>query len=314
MGSSSLQCAGSHANSRGSAVPTRSPPLPSPTHSDSERKSAQNGTTAGTAAGAFWTTPYAQDAKQDGSSKGQGLDSPRLRSGSPGSRSRREDPSSHHAEKSSSSGSNFLKKKSAVTNLIKKVPRPGHSSGGWGRDDHDHNGYEMRYDSDDQRQADEDEVKGRDSSTLSASSPAPKANNKPGPSNDPAFNDFAAHFDTSAATETAATSSKSSKNHEVQVELDRVNKELQQALAEKAAVSSKFEKLTAFCESQQREIQSLRHALLGSTNNSPRPSSKAAQPPSPVSPQVQTPRQPPKVQTQRQPPKGWQAFDQVCSS
>jgi AP2-associated kinase len=278
----------SHGQSKGLAVPSRSAPLPPSTPKDAERKLAQNGST-GTAAGAFWATSYAQDAKQD-SDVGHVVESPRkIRSNSPGSRSRREDPI--HAEKSSSAG-HFLKKKSTVTSLIKKVQGSVQSAGGWGRDENDLNGYEMRLDSEDQKQANDHEVKGHDTPSASPVSTA-----KAQPSNDPAFNEFAAHFD-SSATETKATSSKT---HELQVELDRVNKELRQVLAEKAAVSSKYEKLTAFCHSQQREIQGLKNAL--NSTNSPRPSPKGGQSPSPVSPQAQT---------QRQAPHGWQAFDQVC--
>ncbi|CAM6097684.1 unnamed protein product [Calypogeia fissa] len=269
----------SHGHSKASVVPSRSPPLP-PTPKDSDRKATQNGT-AGNSAGAFWATSYAQDAKQD-SSGSQGVDSPRVRSSSPGSRSRREDPS--HTERTSAAG-NFQKKKSTtVTNLIKKVQ----GAGGWSRDEHDHNGYEMRYDSEDQKRADGVEVKG-----LAAVSSSPVSKGKPGPSNDPAYNEFVAHFD----TETAATCSK---NHELQVELDRVNKELQQALAEKAAVTSRYDKLTAFCQSQQREIQGLKNALNSSSN--PRPSTKGGQSPSSVSS--------PQGQSQRQAHQGWQAFDQ----
>jgi AP2-associated kinase len=281
-----LQRSGSHGQSKGLAVPSRSAPLPPSTPKDAERKLAQNGST-GTAAGAFWATSYAQDAKQD-SDVGHVVESPRkIRSNSPGSRSRREDPI--HAEKSSSAG-HFLKKKSTVTSLIKKVQGSVQSAGGWGRDENDLNGYEMRLDSEDQKQANDHEVKGHDTPSASPVSTA-----KAQPSNDPAFNEFAAHFD-SSATETKATSSKT---HELQVELDRVNKELRQVLAEKAAVSSKYEKLTAFCHSQQREIQGLKNAL--NSTNSPRPSPKGGQSPSPVSPQAQT---------QRQAPHGWQAFDQ----
>lgn len=249
---------------------------------DSERKATQNGT-AGTSAGAFWATSYAQDAKQD-SSGDQGVDSPRVRASSPGSRSRREDPS--HPEKTQSGGYTQKKKSTTVTNLIKKVQ----GAGGWGRDEYDQNGYEMRYDSEDQKQADGDDVKGQASVSTSEVSKT-----KPGPSNDPAFNEFVAHFD----TETPATSST---NRELQVLLDRVNQELQQALAEKAAVSSKYEKLTAFCQSQQREIQGLKNAL--NSSNSPRLSTMGGKPSSTIPS--------PKGQSQRQPPQGWQAFDQVC--
>jgi AP2-associated kinase len=277
----SFQLAGSHGQSKGSAVPSRSPPLPpSPQMKEAERKAAQNGISA-TGAGAFWATSYAKEAKSD-----NGVESPRkIRSGSPGSRSRREE--SNHTEESSPS-SQSVRKKSTVTSLIKKV-----QGSGWGRDEHDHNGYEMRHDSDDRKEIREEKLEGH--VTVFA---APVSKVKAEPSKDTTINEFAAHFDNSPVESTPTTS----KPQGLQAELDRVNKALQEALAEKAAVSSKYEKLTALCQAQQREIQGLKNAL--NSTSSPRPSPKGGQSPSPVSPQPQS-------QGPRQAPQGWQAFDQV---
>ncbi|BBN04401.1 hypothetical protein MPTK1_3g04270 [Marchantia polymorpha subsp. ruderalis] len=314
-------------------APARSPPLP-PSQKDSDRRSAQNGS-GGIAAGAFWSTQYAQEAvKQESDAsleKPVGTDNPaKLRSSSPGSRSRREE--STPAERTSITGQ-FLKK-STVTNLIKKVQGSVQSAGGWGRDDPEHNGYEMRLESDDQK-ADEEVVKGY--SHLS-SSQAVGVPDKSAPSNDAAFNEFAAHFESSANLTPDAgmrrnsdTSNRSqsdaagrshhdmgsrnyadtgnqnpqdsgNRNQQYQADLERLNKELQQALAEKAVVSSQYEKLTAICRSQRQEIQELKSAL-ASTSTPSHPMSARTRTSPAASHSVHS-------QPQQQAPGGWQAFDQ----
>jgi hypothetical protein len=74
------------------------------------------------------------------------------------------------------------------------------------------------------------------------------------PSNDPAFNAFAAEFDHSVNLV-------AEKNEQLQSEIDKLRVDLKQALSDKADMASKYEKLTAICRSQRQEIQDLKFAL-----------------------------------------------------
>jgi AP2-associated kinase len=74
------------------------------------------------------------------------------------------------------------------------------------------------------------------------------------PSNDPAFNAFAAEFDHSVNLV-------AEKNEQLQSEIDKLRVDLKQALLDKADMASKYEKLTAICRSQRQEIQDLKFAL-----------------------------------------------------
>ncbi|KAL3692510.1 hypothetical protein R1sor_006161 [Riccia sorocarpa] len=323
---------GSHPQSK-APMPPRSPPLPP--QKEHDRRSAQNGSGA-TTVGAFWASQYAHEAvKEDGNPHS---DNPsKVRSSSPGSRSRREETSP--AEKTSVTGQ-FLKKNS-VTNLIKKVQ----GAGGWGRDDPEHNGYEMRLNS--EENFEEEEVKGfshlssSPGTSMLSSSPATRVSDKSAPSNDAAFNEFAAQFESSAslATDTGGRfySDTSSQNqsdassrthyernypdaagirtppdsgnrmHQLQVDVDRLSKELQQALAEKAVVSQQYEKLTAICRSQRQEIQELKSALASASSSSGPNSVRTRGSPATAHSVPSPPQSQPQIHTT---PGGWQAFDQ----
>ena len=77
-----------------------------------------------------------------------------------------------------------------------------------------------------------------------------------GPSSDPAFNAFAADFDQSLLAEKSVGS-----NERREAEFDRLHLSLKQALADKAEITAKFEKLTVICRAQRQEIQDLKSSI-----------------------------------------------------
>ncbi|CAM6022436.1 unnamed protein product [Sphagnum balticum] len=199
-------------------MPSRAPPVPP---KEAERWPVQNGAAGDTvsAKGAFWSTQYAQDAQTDESSlrveKVASTDSvPQPKSVSPPRRSRQ--PSNSPPKERSSS---FMKK-SVVSGLMKKVQGSLQNAGTWGL-------------------------------KSSEKSLAPDSGM---PSNDPAFNAFAAEFDHSVNLV-------AEKNEQLQSEIDKLRVDLKQALLDKADMASKYEKLTAICRSQRQEIQDLKFSL-----------------------------------------------------
>ncbi|CAM6047404.1 unnamed protein product [Sphagnum compactum] len=199
-------------------MPSRAPPVPP---KEAERRLVQNGAAGDTVSvkGAFWSTQYAQDAQTDESSlrveKVASTDSvPQPKSVSPPRRSRQ--PSNSPPKERSSS---FMKK-SVVSGLMKKVQGSLQNAGTWGL-------------------------------KSSEKSLAPDSGM---PSNDPAFNAFAAEFDHSQNLV-------AEKNEQLQSEIDKLRVDLKQALSDKADMASKYEKLTAICRSQRQEIQDLKFAL-----------------------------------------------------
>ncbi|CAO2832182.1 unnamed protein product [Amaranthus hypochondriacus] len=77
-----------------------------------------------------------------------------------------------------------------------------------------------------------------------------------------AFNTSVADFDTAKLSPTATSSGmKSEKDSSLEAEIERLREQLKQAIAEKAEVTSKYEKLTAICRSQRQELQELKQAL-----------------------------------------------------
>ncbi|XP_057541258.1 uncharacterized protein LOC130818977 [Amaranthus tricolor] len=81
-----------------------------------------------------------------------------------------------------------------------------------------------------------------------------------------AFNTFVADFDTAKLSPTATSSGmKSEKDNSLEAEIERLREQLKQAIAEKAEVTSKYEKLTAICRSQRQELQELKQALAAKT-------------------------------------------------
>uniref|UniRef100_A0A803L8T3 non-specific serine/threonine protein kinase n=1 Tax=Chenopodium quinoa TaxID=63459 RepID=A0A803L8T3_CHEQI len=98
-----------------------------------------------------------------------------------------------------------------------------------------------------------------------------------------AFNSFVADFDTSKLSPTG-NDTKSKKDNSLEAEINRLQEQLKQANAEKAEITSKYEKLTAICRSQRQELQELKQALasrtpspkMESTRNQPSSSSKVA--------------------------------------
>lgn len=54
---------------------------------------------------------------------------------------------------------------------------------------------------------------------------------------------------------------KSGREEELEVEVEKLKKQLKQAIADKDEIQSKFEKLSAICRSQRQELQDLKHEL-----------------------------------------------------
>lgn len=173
---------------------------------------------------------------------------------------------------------------------MKRVQGSIHHAGHWGRDDPDFEGYEMRQDSDEEEPMKAGEAdlqslspvtyvpKSQTVSPAAASSHAPHmpyvsnsatsttpakasrqrfaAPESAGPSSDPAFNAFAADFDQSLLAEKSLGA-----NELRQSEADRLHLSLKQALADKAEITAKFEKLTVICRAQRQEIQDLKSSI-----------------------------------------------------
>lgn len=92
-----------------------------------------------------------------------------------------------------------------------------------------------------------------------------------------AFNTFVAEFDTAKLSPT--DNGMKSKDNSLESEIERLKEHLKQANAEKAEITSKYEKLTAICRSQRQELQELKQALAARTP-SPKMESTRNQPPS----------------------------------
>lgn len=88
-----------------------------------------------------------------------------------------------------------------------------------------------------------------------------------------AFNTFVAEFDTSKLS-LGSNANKSTKEDELEAEIERLKEQLKQANLEKSEITSKFEKLSAICRSQRQEIQELKQAFAARTSSPNRDASK----------------------------------------
>lgn len=112
-----------------------------------------------------------------------------------------------------------------------------------------------------------------------------KAEAKPTFQND-AFNSFVADFKQSPSN----SHQKPEKEEMLEAEVEKMKEQLANVNAEKAEITSKFEKLSAICRSQRQEIQDLKNALAvrspspggDSLRNSPSPGSQSPTIPPPV--------------------------------
>lgn len=93
----------------------------------------------------------------------------------------------------------------------------------------------------------------------------PKAEVTPTFQND-AFDAFVAEFD---VTKQSPNNShhKPEKEDKLEAEVEKLKEQLANVSAEKAEVTSKYEKLSAICKSQRQEIQDLKHALAAKTSS-----------------------------------------------
>lgn len=87
----------------------------------------------------------------------------------------------------------------------------------------------------------------------------PKADAKPR-FHDDAFNSFVADFDVNKQSP-GISHQKPEKEEMLEAELEKMKEQLANVNAEKAEITSKFEKLSAICRSQRQEIQDLKNAL-----------------------------------------------------
>lgn len=82
------------------------------------------------------------------------------------------------------------------------------------------------------------------------------------------FNPFVADFDTNLHSMNIDNHEKSMKR-DPEAEVDRLKAQLKQANLEKAEITSKYEKLSAICHSQQQDIEKLKHALAAVDSSPP---------------------------------------------
>ncbi|XP_057547023.1 uncharacterized protein LOC130825695 [Amaranthus tricolor] len=79
------------------------------------------------------------------------------------------------------------------------------------------------------------------------------------------LNTFVAEFDTAEFNPTATSSCMKSEVSSLEAEIDRLREQLKQTTADKADMTSKYEKLAAICRSQRQELQELKQALSAKT-------------------------------------------------
>lgn len=82
---------------------------------------------------------------------------------------------------------------------------------------------------------------------------------------DESFNAFVAEFDTRKLSPGSSSEKKSTKEHALEIEVEKLKEQLKGVSLEKAEITSKFEKLSAICRSQRQEIQELKQAVAART-------------------------------------------------
>jgi AP2-associated kinase len=262
-------CSSAGGSMDGPKVSSSTPSVSSRTPSkEAEPRSAETvGANNSSAKGAFWSTQYAQTAKSDEPASRQekgGNNKATLpaKSTSPPVHSRYLNNSPPKNGSSPPRMSGVVEQR--LEGVVVKVETPRQNQGPSQTPRYrDHGDGEIEQH--DLRQGtgwqNEDEP-GRSSSTSkqkhSVSEPAP---------NESSFAAFETEYSHSAVQ---------SKSHEqMKDEIDRLNEALRQALSEKSAIASKFEKLTTICRSQRQEIQDLKSALNSGKQQQQHSSSRA---------------------------------------
>lgn len=101
----------------------------------------------------------------------------------------------------------------------------------------------------------------------------PKAEATPSSQND-AFNAFVAEFNVNKQSPNNSHQ-KPQKEEKLEAEVEKLKEQLANVSAEKAEITSKFEKLSAICRSQRQEIQDLKHAVATRTSSNSGDSSRS---------------------------------------
>lgn len=224
-----------------SPVPRRSPPPP-PSYSDSAKSSPHiKAGGGGGQLGAFWSTQHAKKSVVGDDSTGPIFD---------------EEPTSHptskldreHAENHTFSKNAYPKKE--VNVQPQPTRRSAHGQNYHRPEGNHHKDFEINFFQKDLDQGNE---------RPGASKPESAAIFQ-----DKSFNTFVAEFDTNKFS-SGISNHKTQKEEDLEVELQRLKEQLEQANLEKTEMTSKYEKLSAICRSQRQEIQELKQALAART-------------------------------------------------
>ncbi|KAG0621936.1 hypothetical protein M758_3G059700 [Ceratodon purpureus] len=238
---------GSRVSSLTSSVSSRTPPK------EAEPRSAETVGTNNSAKGAFWSTQYAQTAKSEEPALrqekvGNNKATLPVKSTSPPL------PSRYLNNSPPKNGSSPPRMGGVVEHRLEGVVVKVESGRQAPRYREHVDGEIEQHDLRQRTSYQNDDESGRSSSTskqkYAVSEPAISTN-------DSSFAAFEAEYSQSVVQ---------SKSHEhLKDEIDRLNEALKQALSEKSAIASKFEKLTTICRSQRQEIQDLKSALNSGT-------------------------------------------------
>ncbi|XP_022998413.1 probable serine/threonine-protein kinase DDB_G0276461 isoform X1 [Cucurbita maxima] len=231
MQSSEKQEAGALNLMNKSPMPRRSPPPPPSVKSSSQAAHAPKATGGGGGGvgggplGAFWSTQHANETTNKDTSQIRFDEESTSHSTS---KREKTNPNNHSAVKNASSGNSNQKSNKAVTD-----------SGSF-RD------FELSFFQNET---------GCSSNGAKASKPENAA------SQDKAFNNFVAEFDTSKFSSGVTNNRPGKEVAASEAEVEKLKEQLKQANMEKAEITSKFEKLSAICRSQRQEIQELKQSL-----------------------------------------------------
>ena len=222
-----------------------------------EPRSAETvGTNNNSAKGAFWSTQYAQTAKSDESASrqekgGNNKAALPVKSANPSVPSSRYLNNSPPKNGSSPPGMSGVVEHRLEGVVVKvETPRQNQAPSQTPRYKEHGDGDMEPHDSRQSTRWQNEDEPGRSSSTSkqkhTVSEPAISTNES-------SFAAFEAEYSQSVV--------QSKSHNQLKDEVDRLNEALRQALAEKSAIASKFEKLTTICRSQRQEIQDLKSAL-----------------------------------------------------
>ncbi|KAK2998699.1 hypothetical protein RJ639_024251 [Escallonia herrerae] len=230
-------------------MPRRSPPPPPLTESGRNVSPAIGSRTSGGGGplGAFWTSQHGKDTVVADENNRPKFDEPAEYSSS---RHDKIQPERLHLHKTSHQKEEYPQSRSIHKNLHgRSVNR---SEDGPSKD------FEINFFQDESDHGDERSRASQSESTH--------------PIQGDAFNAFVAEFGAGKLSP-GSNSKKSGKEETLEAEIDRLKEQIKQANAEKAEITSKYEKLSAICRSQRQEIQELKQAL---TSRTPSPNRDAS--------------------------------------